>query len=199
MWRVEKGSSRTNSGCGCAARPGETGKSKRRAAPLTQCVDCLGSLIRNTNAKQSITSPHQPVPDPSARPCSKTTSTVFTSGAHPYHQTSQPPPASHGTTIPTSSRRAYPKTPDPRAYSPRSPATAHPSLAVEAARLSRARSAHPPTHFLSTAHQPFLASPTQEIPSSRVYKENNRDRYRERKHTRQIAYLQRSKRRDIWE
>jgi len=147
---------------------------------------------------------HQSAPGPSttrthrdhvARPPAQYT----TSAAHPYH----PGPsyqtaaalASHGATpapIRTSSRRANPEAPDPRAYPQRVPTaaqTAHApydkaSVTAEAARPSRHRPAHPsqPTSSAQPTH-PFWVPPAQEMPSSRRHKENDRDREREQGRT----------------
>ncbi|KAL4068047.1 hypothetical protein J3A83DRAFT_3801911 [Scleroderma citrinum] len=144
---------------------------------------------------------HQPVPGPSTTRTHRDHVTrppaqYPTSGGYTYHQSSsyqtptpsQPPPASHGTTavpLPTSSRRAYAEAPDPRAYPQRVPATAQaahvphdkPSVTAETGRSSRHRPAHSSTQ--PTSAQPthsFWVPPTQEMPSTRRYKENDKDR-----------------------
>ena len=155
-------------------------------------------LAQNTNAKQSPTSPCQVRRrDHVARPPAQ----YSTSGPHPYHQTSQPPPASHGATLLQSPPRHGEPIPKRRIQElilqDNQP---QPSLL----RLHVLRSTVPLTHRHNPLPQPtnpFWVPPTQEMSSPRRYKENDRDRDREREHTRsrtKTAHLQRLKRRDIW-
>ena len=140
---------------------GETGKSKRRVALLTQCVDYINALTGKTPPRPSQDSP---------RPCS---TVLYVRSTAVRHQTLQPPPASHGTTT------VHQGEPIPNYQSQ----PILPSLL----RLHVLRSTVPLTHRHNPLPQPtnhFWVSPTQEMSSSRRYKENDGDRDREREHTR---------------
>ena len=92
----------------------------------------------------------------------------------------------------TSSRRAYPEAPDPRAYPPRQPATA---LAAEAARPSKYRSAHPlpqPTNPFGFPQRKKCLRPDATRKTIGIANVSIQDQGQ------QTAHLQRSERRGIW-